>query len=115
MLRLCHFVRAIFIFVSLYVAAGNANAVALTASVDQVQGRPGLSLFGGGSAMSSQFVFWAKDWTWDGLAAQFKIVAPFDYAISGTDQALNFGLSGRVAISIGAHPHHTIWSNVAQS
>ena len=72
-------------------------AVPLTASVDQRDGLPGLSL-GGGSAMSSQFVFWGKNWTWAGLVTQFKVVAPFEYAISGTDQALNFGLSGRVTM-----------------
>ncbi len=93
--RFHYVLRSIIVFVSLWAAAGDASAVPLTASVDQREGLPGLSL-GGGSAMSSQFVFWGKNWSWAGLATQFKVLAPFEYAISGTNQALNFGLSGRV-------------------
>jgi len=95
-LRLRYVVRTVIVFVSLWAAAGNASADPLTLSVEPGQGLPGLSL-GGGSAMSSQFVFWGKNWSWAPLNTQFKVVAPFEYAISGTDQTLNFGLSGRVS------------------
>lgn len=88
-------VQAGIVFVSLWATAGNAAAVPLTASVDDHAGLPSLSV-GGGSAMSSQFVFWGNNWTWAPLKTQFKVVAPFEYGISGTDQALNFNLSGRI-------------------
>src|ERR1700733_3182751 len=93
-LRFVDFVCSAIIFVS-FCATANPSAVPLTASVDQREGLPSLS-FGGGNAMSSQFVFWGKNWAWAGLKSQFKVVAPFEYSISGRDQALNFDLSGRV-------------------
>lgn len=94
-MRCRDFVRSMILVGSLCVFASNAGAVALTASVNEPEGLPGLSL-GGGSAMSSGFVFWGKNWTWAGLNTQFKVVAPFEYAISGIDQPLNLDLSGRV-------------------
>ena len=86
------------ILVSLCVVACNASAAGMTASVDQREGLPSLSL-GGASVMSSAFVFWGKNWKWAQLKTQFKVVAPFDYTISGTDQLLNFDLSGRITKS----------------
>ena len=82
--------------VSLWAVAGHASAASLTASVDQAQGLPALSL-GSGSAMSSQFVFWAKNWSWANFDTKFKVVAPFNYELSGVDQTLQFNLSGHVA------------------
>src|SRR6266566_965381 len=90
-----NFTRSIIIFVPLWAAASNASAVPLTASVDQGEGLPGLSL-GGASAMSSQFIFWGKNWTWAQLKTQFKVVGPFEYAISGIDQPLKLALSARI-------------------
>ena len=46
--------------------------------------------------MSSDFVFWGKNWAWAGLSKEFKVVAPYEYSIVGTDQALNFALTGRI-------------------
>jgi hypothetical protein len=88
--------RLIIVLSSLCSTAGSARAIPLTASVDQGVGLPILS-FGGGTAMSSQFAFWGKSWTWADLKSQFKIIAPFEYSISGTNQLLNFNLSGRVS------------------
>jgi hypothetical protein len=64
-------------------------------SIDQRNGLPALSK-GGATAISSDFVFWAKDWSWAGLSAVFKVVGPYEYAITGNNQPLNFGLNGRV-------------------
>jgi hypothetical protein len=89
------FVRAIMIFMLLWTTASKASAVSLTAGADQREGLPSLSV-GGGSALSSQFVFWGKSWAWAQLATQFKVNAPFDYAISGKNPTLNFNLSGRI-------------------
>lgn len=91
-IRFPDFAASILVLVLL---CGAAGATALTASVDQREGLPSLSL-GGGSALSSEFVFWGKDWTWTPLTTRFKVVAPYQYAISGRDQALNFGLSGGI-------------------
>jgi len=51
---------------------------------------------GGAVGLSSQFVFWGKDWTWANLSRQFNVTAPFEYAIAGKNQALKFDLSGLV-------------------
>ena len=73
-----------------------ALAAPLTVSVDQRSGLPSLSL-GGGSAMTSQFVFWADNWSWAELTTRFKVVAPFEYAVFGTDRGLGFNLSGSIS------------------
>jgi len=65
------------------------------ASVDQRNGLPAVSI-GGANALSTDFVFWRKDWAWSGLSADFKVLAPFDYAFVGKNQGLNFDLSARI-------------------
>ena len=64
-------------------------------SINETNGLTALSV-GGGSALSSDFVFWAKNWAWAGLDTQFKVTAPYQYSITGISSALNFRLNGRV-------------------
>ena len=56
------------------------GATPWTVSADQRNGLPVVSI-GGATAMSSTFVFWRKDWAWAGLSTEFKVLAPFEYAI----------------------------------
>jgi len=65
-----------------------------TASVDE-NGLPALWK-GGAAAITSEFVFWGKDWRWAGLSAHLKVVAPFEYTITGESGLLNLHLSSRV-------------------
>lgn len=74
---------------------GPVDAASWIVNVDQRNGLPALSK-GGGTAMSSDFGFWGKNWTWAGFSREFKVVAPYEYSITGQDQALNFALKGRV-------------------
>ena len=84
-----------FIFPLTCLLSSPAYAASWTTNVDQRNGLPALSK-GGASAMSSNFVFWGKNWAWAGLSEEFKVVAPYEYSIVGTDQALNFALTGRI-------------------
>jgi hypothetical protein len=70
-------------------------AASWTASVDQRNGLPSVSL-SGGTALSSDFVFWGKNWVWADMGTDFKVVAPFEYRIGGKNQALNFDLTAHV-------------------
>ena len=72
-----------------------ACAASWTASIDQRNGLPSI-LKGGGAAVSSDFVFWGKNWAWANFAKEFKVIAPYNYSIVGQDQMLNFALNGRV-------------------
>ncbi|NJL50778.1 MAG: cellulase family glycosylhydrolase, partial [Blastochloris sp.] len=65
-------------------------------SVDSRSGLPVVEL-GGAAAVSSAFVFWRKNWDWSGLSTQVKVIGPFDYAITGRNQGLDFDLAGHVA------------------
>jgi Cellulase (glycosyl hydrolase family 5) len=65
------------------------------ASVDQDEGLPTVSI-GGAVVASGKFVFWRKDWAWSGLATSFKVLAPFNYEVSGKNQGLNFDLNARI-------------------
>jgi hypothetical protein len=52
-------------------------------------------MIGGAVAMSSDFVFWAKNYAWAGLTQDFT-VAPCQYSIRGNNRGLNFNLTDRV-------------------
>ena len=91
-------VRPMIVMGLLWATASYANAIPLTASVDQREGLPRLSI-GGGNAMSSQFLFWGRNGTLAQLTNQFEVIAPFEYMVFGEDQALNFDLSALIAKS----------------
>src|SRR5262245_33308962 len=71
------------------------NAAPWIASVDQRHGLPTVSI-GGATAVSSDFVFWKKDWAWSGLSTDFTVFAPFRYGVAGKNQGLNFDLTARI-------------------
>jgi hypothetical protein len=71
------------------------GAAALTVSVDDSNGSLVASV-GGAKAVSSTFVFWGKNWAWANLQSEFRVVAPFEYSISGQNQKLDFALAGRI-------------------
>lgn len=52
---------------------------------------------GGATVMTSDFIFWGGNSSWAPLDAQFKILSPFDYAVSGIEKPLNFSLSGKIS------------------
>lgn len=81
-----------------------AFAASWVASVDERGGLPTLSK-GGATGLSSQFVFWGKNWAWAGQQAQFKVNAPFDYSFAGKNPRLNFDLSGRIRKSSSRQLH----------
>ena len=45
--------------------------------------------------MSSDFVFWGKNWAWANFSKEFKVTAPYEYSIVGKNQALNFAITAR--------------------
>jgi hypothetical protein len=97
--RISNLVCAFILGTSVWMAADIAVAVPLIASVNErAGGLPRLSL-GGSTAMTSSFVFWGSNWSWTGLKTQFEVSAPFNYALSGTDNPLNFNLSARISKS----------------
>ena len=84
-----------FVFWLACVLSSPACAASWTASVDQKNGLPIVSK-GGSTAVSSDFIFWGKNWVWAGLSKEFKVVAPYEYSLTGKDQTLNFVLSGHI-------------------
>jgi len=57
-------------------------------------------MIGGAVAMSSDFVFWAKNYAWAGLTQDFT-VAPCQYSIRGNNRGLNFNLTDAPNSTIG--------------
>ena len=72
-----------------------ANAVAAGWTVRAEDGMPVLAR-GGAAALTTNFAFWGKNWAWAHQGAQFKVLAPFDYALTGTNEALQLDLAARV-------------------
>jgi hypothetical protein len=91
--------RATMFFPSILLLAcsfcGVSAAGSWTLSVDQRNGLPAFSR-GGPVGMSSDFVFWGKNWLWAGLSTEFKVVSPFEYSVNGISQSLNIDLIGQV-------------------
>ncbi len=78
-----------------FLLSGPALAAQSTLTVNESNGLPAVSI-GGVSALSGDFVFWKKSWAWAGLSTNFKAVAPFEYAVSGTNRDLDLDLVGRI-------------------
>jgi len=89
--------RALFRFIAplAWLLSSQVYAASWTTSVDEPNGLPAVSK-SGVTAMSSNFVFWEKNWAWAGLSNKFKVVGPYEYSIVGTNQALNFALTARI-------------------
>jgi hypothetical protein len=67
-----------------------------SAGVDERSGLPTLSK-GGQVALSGTFEFWRANWVFADQHTDFKVRAPFDYAIAGRNPALDFDLAARIA------------------
>src|SRR5262245_15415279 len=92
--------RALFLFLALpvWLLAAPADAGVWTASVDQREGLPVVSL-GGSTAVSGTFAFWRKDWAWAGTSTQFKVTSPLNYTLAGRIDGLDLDLTGRIRSS----------------
>jgi Cellulase (glycosyl hydrolase family 5) len=74
---------------------GLVFAAAWSVGVDERQGLP-VIYRAGTAAMTSEFAFWGKDWLWAGQETTFKVLAPLEYGIAGSNRTLGFELAGRV-------------------
>src|SRR5262249_49911345 len=76
-------------------SSGPLRAASFVATVDERNGLPAVAI-GGATAVSSDYVFWGKGWAWSGLSTDFKVLAPFGYAMAGKNQGLDFDLNVRI-------------------
>lgn len=72
-----------------------AQAAPWTVSVDERNGLPTIAI-GGIPAMVPEFVFFGRNWSWAGTSATFRVVAPFDYAMTGQNAVLGLDLRGTI-------------------
>lgn len=70
-----------------------AQAAPWTVSIDERNGLPTIAI-GGATAMTPEFVFFGKNWSWAGTSATFRVVGPFDYAMTAQTAALGLDLRG---------------------
>jgi hypothetical protein len=104
-----------FFLIALLIASINAIAASWSVSVSEQEGLP-LASKDGSAALSSNYSFWGAEWKWAGLTTDFKVVAPFDYAVMGTNAALDFDLASHtskrtiseLAWTIDIDAHHTV-------
>jgi len=66
-----------------------------TVSVNENDGLP-IVTKGGAKAISATYAFWGANWKWADQHSVLKVIAPFEYAVVGKNQTLNFGLAGRI-------------------
>ena len=71
------------------------SAATWTVGVDERNGLPLVSK-GGAPVVTSDFVFWEKNWQWAGPMTRFKVDGPFRYQVSGDSDPLSLHLDGRV-------------------
>jgi hypothetical protein len=72
-----------------------ADAAPWTMAVDERNGLPAVAI-GGAPAIVSDFVFWGKNWVWADQSAALRIVRPFEYSVTGRNQALGFNLGATI-------------------
>jgi hypothetical protein len=84
-----------FMFLMAHSSLGPASAGSWTLSVNQQNGLPIVSR-GGAIAISSDFAFWEKRWTWAGLSTKFDILSPLKYAVRGSSPTLALELRGEI-------------------
>lgn len=82
--------------------ASAARANPWTVSVDERNGLPTIAI-GGATAMTPEFVFWGQNWSWAGTMPTFRVVGPFDYAMTAQNTAL--GLDLRASIRKQSEQH----------
>lgn len=82
------------------------GAATWTSSVDEKNGLPVVSK-GGASAVTSDFVFWQRNWRWAGPATPFKIDGPFQYHVTGESDPLRLRLDDTVQRT---SPHQLQWN-----
>lgn len=91
---------------SLFSLSVEVSAASWNAHVDENAGLPVLTT-GGATAVSANYVFWAKDWKWADTQTAFEVAAPFDYSVFGKNRVLNFDLTSRVKKSA---PQRLAWT-----
>lgn len=72
-----------------------ARAAPWTVSIDERNGLPTLAI-GGATAMTPEFVFFGRNWSWAGTSATFRVVGPLDYAITAQTAALGLDMRGTI-------------------
>lgn len=82
------------------------GAAPWTSSVDEKTGLPVVAI-GGAPAVTSDFVFWEKNWRWAGPATHFRIDGPFQYRVSGDSDPLRLHIEGKVQRT---SPHQLQWT-----
>lgn len=86
-----------FLFFTLLLASNPVLAQNLwNASLGDSNGLPAITK-GGSNVLTSSFVFWGKDWSYAYFDPKFKIEAPGQYILHGTNQGLNFSLDAKVS------------------
>jgi hypothetical protein len=83
------------VFLVTYLFGSMAHAASWIARVDGSNGLPSISK-GGENALASEFVFWGAHAVWANQQTEFKIYAPFNYVVTGTNQALNLDIAGHI-------------------
>ena len=75
--------------------ATTAQADPWTVSVDERNGLPTIGI-GGAPAMTPEFVFWGRNWSWADTLPTFRVSGPFDYAIAAQNTLLGLDLRGTI-------------------
>lgn len=88
-------ILASFVCTALLTLATAAQAAPWTVSVDERNGLPTIAI-GGASAVVPEFVFFGRNWSWAGTSATFRVVGPFDYAMTAQNDALGLDMRGTI-------------------
>ena len=64
-------------------------------SLDEDNGLPTL-IKGGGTALTSDFLFFDKNWGWTNQESNFKSMGPGKYQLSGNNKTLGFTLNANI-------------------
>ena len=88
-------VLAPLVWMASVVPGGAAWAAPWTVSVDERNGLPTIGI-GGAPAMTTEFVFWGRNWRWADTVPAFRVVSPFDYAMTAQNTLLGLEMRGTI-------------------
>lgn len=71
-----------------------------SASIKENQSLPALAK-DGRDAMTASYAFWGGNWLWANPSTNFNIVAPYQYAVTGSNKMLDFDLNGKISAPSG--------------
>lgn len=84
------------VLLAVLASSPDVSAASWSLSVSDQDGLPYIAR-DGAPAVKSHYAFWGANWKWADQHTDFRIIGPYEYAVSGRNPTLNADLSARIS------------------